>query len=85
MYGYYGTYLLEMKNRDNFIKIKYYYMNCINLIYKSKKKKITLYISKYLLFNTRYKYNIPLIFDKSIYTQACINNNQMFKIKKSMN
>ena len=26
--------------------------------------------------------NIPLIFDKTIYIQACINNNQMFKSKK---
>ena len=26
--------------------------------------------------------NVPLIFDKTIYIQACINNNQMFKSKK---
>ena len=77
--------ILETQNRDNFIKkqiLSLYELYKFQYTSRKRNKRLPYLYQSICYLTHNININIPLIFDKTIYIQACINNNQMFKSKK---
>jgi len=77
--------ILETQNRDNFIKkqiLSLYELYKFQYTSRKRNKRLPYLYQSICYLTHNINMNIPLIFDKTIYIQACINNNQMFKSKK---
>ena len=77
--------ILETQNRDNFIKkqiLSLYELYKFQYTSRKRNKRLPYLYQSICYLTHNININIPLIFDKTIYIQACINNNQMFKTKK---